>query len=175
MTRWARLLLALFFGKRKPPLKPGDVSVYPFRVWFTDVDAKIMNHACMMTILEAGRIDLMVRTGFFALARKNGWYFPSSAISVQFLRPMKTFEKGIVHTSLLHANDTYIYLEQKIIRDEQPVAVCVVKSTIRKGRAQVPILAVLEQLGGSMLPADGKKMVDLLEAEGALLRERYGV
>src|SRR4051794_32601164 len=114
--RWIRLLLALFVAKYRSKPTVADTSVLSFRVWLTDVDATIMNHAALMTVMEAGRIDLMVRSGFFSLARKEKWYFPTSAISVQFMRPLKIFQKATLVTRVLHVTTTDIYLEQKVTR-----------------------------------------------------------
>ena len=74
--RWLRLLFAIFSAKYRSKLTITEESNITFRVWLTDVDASIMNHATMMTVMEMGRIDFMVRSGFFKLARQNKWYFP---------------------------------------------------------------------------------------------------
>jgi hypothetical protein len=63
--RWLRLSIALFSAKHKSKLSITDVSEIKFRVWLTDIDVSIMNHAAMMTVMEMGRIDYIVRTGFF--------------------------------------------------------------------------------------------------------------
>src|SRR5438874_8991866 len=110
--RWLRLLLALGFARYRSKLTVTQCSVLSFRVWLTDVDAAIMNHAALLTVMEAGRIDLMVRSGFFSLARKEKWYFPTSAISVQFMRPLKIFQRATLVTRVLHVTATDIYLEQ---------------------------------------------------------------
>ena len=103
--RWIRLLLALITARSKSKLSVTDTSEINFRVWITDVDASIMNHAALMTVMEAGRLDLMVRSNFFRLARKNKWYVPSSAISVQFLRPLKIFQKALLTTRVFHVTE----------------------------------------------------------------------
>ena len=146
----------------------------PFRVWLTDVDVSIMNHAAMMTVMEAGRIDLMVRSGFFKLARKNHWYFPSSGFSVQFFRPLKLFQKAVLTTRVCHVNDQWIYLEQKIARKGKLIAMCLVKSTIRNGRETVNIPEVIRLLGNQGLPVGDEQLVSLFEKQNQLLRDRAG-
>ncbi len=89
--RWIRLLFAILSAKYRSKLTISDESNISFRVWITDIDASIMNHAPMMTVMEMGRIDFMVRSGFFKIAREKNWYFPSKSISVQFIRPLKLF------------------------------------------------------------------------------------
>ena len=125
-------MLALLQAKFRPGLTVNEVSIITFRVWVSDIDSSIMNHAAMMTVMEAGRIDLMVRSGFFKLARKEKWYFPTSAISVQFYRPLKALQKANLSTQVIHVTPTDIYLQQKIMRNEKEIARCIVKSRVKK-------------------------------------------
>ena len=161
--RWLRLLWALITARYRSKLGVNDPSVLSFRVWITDVDASIMNHAAMMTVMEAGRIDLMVRAGFFSLARKEKWYFPTSGINVQFFRPLKIFQKAELTTLVIHVTQTAIYLQQKITRGEKEIAACVVKAMVKKGRETLDILAIIKQLGGTSLPAGAPDIVDAFE------------
>lgn len=115
--RLLRLLLALLLAKFRSSLEVNETSTKSFRVWLNDNDASIMNHAAILTVFETGRIDLMVRTGFFTIARKKKWFFPSSGIYVQFFRPLKVFQKAVLLTRVFHVTDYSIYTEQRIIRD----------------------------------------------------------
>ena len=166
------LLMALMAARNKKKLSIHESSVINFRVWITDVDASIMNHAAMMTVMEAGRIDLMVRTGFFNLARKHKWYFPSSAISVQFIRPLKIFQKAELLTRVFRVNDKWIYIEQKITRMGKDIAICIVKGTIKKGRDTMEMKTVIDALHESAPPFEGEALVSAFETENRLLRER---
>ncbi len=150
--RWLRLLLAIFKARFRSPMKVRETSVIPFRVWLTDIDASIMNHAAMMSVFETGRIDYMVRTGFFRLARKNRWYFPSASMNVQFFRPLKMFQKAWLHTSVFHVSEDSIYTEQKIIRDEKLIAVCVARNKVKKQKQDIPPAEILRLLGSDDLP-----------------------
>ena len=140
-----------------------EQSVIRFRVWITDIDVSIMNHAAMMSVMEMGRIDFMVRTGFFKLAQKNKWYFPSSNIQVAFFRPLKMFQKASVVTRVFNINERWIYLEQKIMRGEKLVASCVVKSTVKKGRQQLNIPEIVQQLDIGVAPQEGDELIFYIE------------
>jgi acyl-CoA thioesterase FadM len=170
--RWIRLFIALIAARYRSALTVNQKSVLSFRVWLTDIDVTIMNHAAMMTVMEAGRIDLMVRSGFFKLARKNKWYFPSSAISVQFMRPLKAFQKATLTTGVTHVCENYIYLEQKITRGEKLIAICMVKSTIKKGRETLNVPGVIQQLGVSDLPVREDEFIPAFEKHNELLRSQ---
>jgi acyl-CoA thioesterase FadM len=144
--RWIRFLSTLVSARFRSKLRINDESAIRFRVWITDIDVSIMNHAAMMTVMETGRIDFMVRTGFFSIAQKSNWYFPSSGIHVQFFRPLKLFQTATLITRVFHITERWIYLEQLIIRNGKNIAACIVRSTIKKGREQLNILDVVKQI-----------------------------
>lgn len=170
--RWIRFLFTLAAARSRSGLNIRDESWIYFRVWITDVDISIMNHAAMMSVMEMGRIDFMVRTGFLKLAQKNNWYFPSSSINVQFFRPLKMFQRAMVMTKVLYTDEKTIYLEQKIIRQDKMVAACIVKSTIKKGREQVNVFEVLRELNMHPAPAEGSEIIQHMEQGNKLIKER---
>jgi acyl-CoA thioesterase FadM len=170
--RWIRLFSSMLRARFRKPLRVTGESQIPFHVWITDIDVSVMNHAAVMTVFETGRIDFMVRTGFFRLATRNKWYVPSSAISVQFFRPLKMFQKAIVCTRLFHIDDRWIYLEQLIFRHGKEMAGCVVKSTVKSGREYIRPSVVLQRLGVSGIESEGSEMVRLYDEENSLMRER---
>jgi acyl-CoA thioesterase FadM len=170
--RWIRLLSALIAARFRSRLGVTDTSVISFRVWPLDIDASIMNHASLMTVMELGRIDFMVRSGFFALARKKKWYFPSAAVSVQFIRPLKLFQTAEVHTRVFHVNEHWIYLEQKVVRGGKVMAVCIVKSKVKMGRETVNTNEILKALNIGSLPAEAKELIECYEQENKMLLER---
>jgi acyl-CoA thioesterase FadM len=169
--RWLRLLIALITARFRPALKTNGYSEMKFNVWITDVDAAIMNHAAMMTVMEAGRIDFMMRSGFFRLARINKWYVPSAAISVQFMRPLKLFQQAVLITRVFHVNDQWIYLEQRIARKGKDIACCIVKSTIKKNRDHISIFKIMDQLGNADWPQQYQELIEQYELHLLQLKE----
>jgi acyl-CoA thioesterase FadM len=143
----------------------------PFRVWLTDIDASIMNHASMMTVFETGRIDLMVRTGFFKLARQKKWYFPTTGISVQFFRPLKAFQKAVLTTSIIHIDEYNIYLEQKITRKEKDIAACLVKSKVKSGRENISTIEIMKLLNAGDPPNRSAELIEHFEKQEQLFKE----
>jgi acyl-CoA thioesterase FadM len=168
--RWLRLLIALLVARSSSRLPVDGESVLDFRVWLTDVDASIMNHAAMMTVFEAGRIDFMIRSGFFGIARKNKWYFPSSAISVQFNRPLKLFQKARMTTAVLNVDENWIYTYQKITRNGKEIAACLVKSTVKRGKEHVTKHELLTALDVPVFPENGEQLILAFEKSNAVMR-----
>ena len=170
--RWIRLLSAVISARFRSKLMINDQSLIPFHVWPTDIDVSIMNHAAIMTVMEMGRIDFMVRSGFLKLAREKKWYFPSASVSAQFIRPLKIFQKATLATRIFHVNERWIYIEQKVERAGKVIAICIVKSTVRKGREYVSTNEIVKALQLGELPVEGKEIVDAFEEESKLFHER---
>ncbi|MCK5814945.1 MAG: thioesterase family protein [Flavobacteriaceae bacterium] len=105
--RRIRLAQALIRAKFKSPIKATDTASLSFRVWLTEIDISIMNHAAIVTVLEAGRIDALVRSTFFKIATKNNWYFPIQAITVQYYRPLKIFQKAQLYSKISFADEKW--------------------------------------------------------------------
>lgn len=144
--RWIRLLTALVHAKFRSKVKGSETTKITFRVWFTDIDVSVMNHAAIMTVFEMGRADLMVRTNFFKVASQNGWFFPSKSISVQFYRPLKLFQKAEVYTKMSYVDETWFVMEQKIMRKGKPIAACIANGLAKKGKETVPTSEIIKAL-----------------------------
>ena len=144
--RWIKLLSALGRAKFRSKVKGSATTTLDFRVWITDIDVTVMNHAAIMTVFEMGRADFMVRTNFFKVATENKWFFPNQAISVQFYRPLKMFQKGVVYTKMSYVSETHFHLEQKIIRNGKPIAACFANGLAKAGRDTVPTADILKAL-----------------------------
>jgi acyl-CoA thioesterase FadM len=132
-----------------------------------------MNHAAMMSVFETGRIDFMIRTGFFKLAKRQKWYVPNSSISVQFFRPMKVFQKAILTTRVFHMTENYVFIEQKIVRHGKDVALCIVKSKVKSGREDIPTREVARLLNASHTPAESKELIELYDRQEAAFKNEF--
>ena len=144
--RWIRLLIALIKAKFRTKIKISETISLKFRVWITDIDIKVMNHAAILTVFEMGRVDFMVRANFFKIATKNKWFFPSQAIDVQFYRPLKMFQKAVVYTRMSYVDETFFYFEQKIMKKGKPIASCFANGLAKKGRNTVPTAEIIDAL-----------------------------
>lgn len=151
-----------------------DDSVVDFRVWLTDVDASIMNHAAVMTVMETGRLDLMVRSGFLGLVLERGWYIASRGITVQFLRPLKLFQKARLITRVSHVSADWIYIEHQVVRDGKVAAVALVQSAVKAGRERVDYEEIATTLGIGPLPRERSQVVDDFERDHGSLVSRLG-
>lgn len=169
--RHVRLLAAVLAARFRGPLTVEEESKLVFRVWPTDVDVSIANHAAVLTVMETGRIDFMVRTGFFRLARRNHWYFPLRTLRVVYVRPLKMLQKAELTTGIVHADDDWIYLRHAIRKGENEVALALAKGAVKHGRDRVPLDRIASELGVRRWPRYADDVADLLEREERLLHE----
>ncbi|MBW3671263.1 MAG: acyl-CoA thioesterase [Acidobacteria bacterium] len=172
--RWLRFGIALLRARFRRKLTISEDSVVDFRVWFTDVDASIMNHAALMTVMETGRIDLMVRSGFLALALERRWYFATRGISVQFLRPLKVFQRARLITRVSHVDEQWIHVEHQVVRRDKVVAIATVQSAVKHGRERVSYDEIAAVLDIGSLPRQRTELITLFEQEQAAMNARLG-
>ncbi|GAA4312785.1 hypothetical protein GCM10023115_30900 [Pontixanthobacter gangjinensis] len=170
--RWLRLISALIFARFRTRGRATDSYSYDFQVWLTDIDISIMNNASFMTVFECGRLDAMLRSGFFKIALKNKWYFPSQAVSVQFFRPMKFLQKACVYSRICYIDEKWIYIEQKILRKDKLIAACLVKNTVKKGRETVPPFRMMQAMQVDKYPVDEIELIKLHERETQEMKTR---
>lgn len=170
--RWFRLLLAMIKAKFKTKANPIETFSLSFRVWITDIDVSIMNHTAILTVMETGRIDVMVRSNFFKIASKNKWYFPTQAINVQYYRPLKLFQKAKLYSRISFVDEKWIYVEQKIMRKGKVIATCLVKNTIKKGKETVPTSEVMKALKVTNSPSCKYDLINTHELGNAQMNDR---
>jgi len=172
--RWIRLLLALGKAKFRTKVNGSETTSLKFRVWITDIDVSVMNHAAIMTVFEMGRADFMVRTNFFKIATKNKWFFPNQAINVQFYRPLKMFQKAVVYTKMSYVDETWFYIEQKIIRNGKPIATCFANAMAKKGKETIPTSEIINALKiePNDIPSEKHDLITLFKEKNAKMTEK---
>ncbi|WP_242158351.1 acyl-CoA thioesterase [Aestuariivivens sediminis] len=172
--RWIKLLFILIKARLRSHVAGSETTCVNFRVWVTDIDVSVMNHAAIMTVFEMGRADFMVRTNFFKVATKNKWFFPNQAIQVQFYRPLKMFQKAKVYTRMSFVDDTWFYFEQKIMRNGKPIAACFANGLAKKGRDTVPTLEIIEALGidPDKVPRQRHKLIEVFNDNNVKMTEK---
>ena len=94
---------------------------------------------------------------------------------MQFIRPLKLFQKAYVHTRVFHVDANWIYLEQKVVRNNKVMAMCVVKSKVKKGRETIDTNEILKELQLSSFPAEASEMIEYYTKETSLMYDRTNI
>jgi acyl-CoA thioesterase FadM len=178
MNLWFRLMWVLLTARRRGRLSlPGETSMLSFRVWLHDLDPSIhMNNGRYLTLMDLGRLDVLVRSGLWRLVLHNRWTPIASAITIRFQRELRPFQKFRLETRLLCWDSTLVVMEQTFIidggpRDGQAAARALFKGGLydRKEKKFVEIARLMSLLGVSEISPPATPEVEaFLQADNQL-------
>ena len=143
--RSARVLLSAWLGSR---LDFGGESVVHTRVWPGDIDVVgDLNNGRQLTLMDMGRFDLAVRSGFLRTVHRQGWGLTVGGASVRFRHRITPFRRIRLRSRVVGHDERWFYFHQKIESGERLCSAALVRTAvIEKGRL-VPVARVLEALG----------------------------
>ncbi|HKP74857.1 MAG TPA: acyl-CoA thioesterase [Longimicrobiaceae bacterium] len=134
-----RLLYVALASFRRPRLGPRDESVLHFRVLPTDLDLNFhMNNGRFLTIMDLGRVDLLIRLGVVGAMRRLRWRGVVASVTTRFQRPLSPFQRYELRTRLLCWDDRWFFMEHRFTRRGELMAHGLVKIQFssREGRLQ---------------------------------------
>ncbi len=172
MTRWLRFLLTVLRSTVRPRLRADQESVLDLRVWPTDADLTLMNHACYLTLMEQGRIDFMVRTGFLRFLLRRRWSAVLASVVVQYRKPLRRFVKIRLRTRVVYWDEQWIYLEHRLERRGALVAAGLAKNAFLGSMGRLRPGEVLEAFGFSRPGPPAPPMIAGLRDGERLMGER---
>lgn len=144
------LALYLLFPRRMDLL--GE-SVVAFRVWPNDLDTNLhMNNGRYLTLLDLGRLDLLLRIGAAGPALRRKWYPVLAAVQLRFRRPLNLFQRFEIRTRMVTWDHKWVYLEQRILRKGKVVTHALLKAAFVGPHGSVPMSDVVALLGTRVVP-----------------------
>lgn len=132
--RMLRVVLASLFGPRLHPL---DESVVRFRVLPNDLDANLhMNNGRYLTLMDLGRVDLLLRAGVVRLMLRRRWGGVVASLTIRYRRPLGVFQRYELRTRLVGWDERWFFVEQRFTRRGELMALALVKVQFlgRQGR-----------------------------------------
>jgi acyl-CoA thioesterase FadM len=124
-----RLLLVILRARRGPRLGPLDESVIHARVLPTDLDLNLhLNNGRALTLMDLGRVDLMLRMGVAGELRRRRWNPVIASLTVRFRRSLNLGQRFAIHTRLVCWDERWFYVEQRFVRGEDELARAIVKA-----------------------------------------------
>ena len=142
VLRSAGVLLAAL---RRPRLHPLEESVITFRVWPNDLDVNLhMNNGRYLTLMDLGRLDLIVRIGVLGTLRRKRWNPVIGSLKIRYRRSLLPFQRYDIRTRLLCWDDRWFYLDQRFERRGELVAVALVKGLFLGPEGRVPTQGVVD-------------------------------
>lgn len=150
MNLYLRLLSTYLAARRRGPLGIWDTAKTPFRVLPTDLDVlRHMNNGRYLSLLDLGRMDHMLRSGFWRLITARGWYPVVAGQTVTYRKSLELWQRFEIHSRVLGVDDRWVYLEQTFRRGETVHAEAIVRARfLRRSGGSVPVEELAEVIGG---------------------------
>lgn len=146
------MFLTIFFAKRAKPLGPMETSRVTMRVLPNDLDVQMhMNNGRFLSIMDLGRIDLMVRSGFWDIARKNGWFPLVGSVKIDYRRMLTPFSKYDMTSRIIGWDDRWLFIEQQFILGDKIAAHAIFKTMIRSKQGLVTPTEVMKATGFNLV------------------------
>jgi acyl-CoA thioesterase FadM len=169
MNMYIRFLILIF--KRtlaRGPMDVFDPCVTRFRVNPFDLDINLhMNNGRYLSIMDLGRMDLMLRAGVFWRLMLRGYYPVVVSESIRFRRSLDPFQSFEVITVIEAWDEKDFFMTQKFVRKGVVVAEGYIKARFRqRGRnGSLPTAETFELMGKAL---GGAKTSDLSNAQNRI-------
>ncbi len=133
MKHYFRLIYLFLSVLWRPNMGFLETSIIHLRVWLTDLDILMhMNNGVYLSLMDLGRTDLTLRSGFYQILKKNKIYPVIASEVIRFRKSLQPFQKFEIHTDLLYWDDKYFYLQQRFISKNELHASAIVKARFLK-------------------------------------------
>lgn len=148
MYIFLRLFWILWRGLRSPKALLLE-RVLELRVLPSDLDFNLhMNNGRYLTLMDLGRIDLVVRGGLLPHIRANKWYPVLGNCTIRFRRPLDPFQKFILRTRLVCWDDKWLYMTQSFEQaDGKVAALALVRGLFNSPEGPVSPAKVMQAAG----------------------------
>ncbi|MEQ1736202.1 MAG: acyl-CoA thioesterase, partial [Rhodoglobus sp.] len=145
-----RTILQLIRSRRRPRLAITDVAHTPFRTLLTDIDVLgHMNNGVYFSIMDLGRMDLMIRSGAWAKLREHGMYPVMVNETISFRKSLNLGQKFVLETRLVGLDVKAIYTEQRFVVDGEIYAKAMTRARFLKKSGGTVTVAELGEVVGA--------------------------
>lgn len=126
-----------------------------FTVWPFDLDINMhVNNGRYLTLMDLGRMDLMVKVNLWKPILKNGWMPVLGGAKIHYIRPLDPFMRFTLTTEVVWWDEKWVYLKQQFIYKEKIMAVAYVKALFLKKREKIPPDTLLQTMDHTIKKPD---------------------
>ncbi|RWB78951.1 MAG: thioesterase [Mesorhizobium sp.] len=123
MYVWGRMARTMATAPSRGPYRAGEESRLAFRCLPIDIDFNLhLNNARYMMLADLGRIDIFLRIGLIALARKNGWAPMIGGLQVAYVREIRLWRRFEVVSSIETWEGTSVIGRHRFVLDGDETA-----------------------------------------------------
>jgi acyl-CoA thioesterase FadM len=151
---WLRLTVG-----RASPLGFRDVGRLPMRARWTDLDQlRHVNNGVFLSMMDLGRVDLLVRTGVWKKLMDAAYYPVVAAQTITYRKSLRWRQRFVLETRLAGFHDKSIFIEQRFVVDGEVFARAFVKARFLKRSGGTVSVEELNSLAGedlTLFPVEG--------------------
>lgn len=126
-----------------------DVARTDFRVLPTDIDVLgHMNNGMYFSIMDLGRMDLMIRAGAWKRLNELGFYPVASNETISFRKSLQLWQRFTLETRVAGYDDRAVFVEQRFVVKGEIYARAVMRGRfLKKAGGTVSIQELADALG----------------------------
>jgi acyl-CoA thioesterase FadM len=95
----------------------------------SDLDVlRHVNNGKFFSILDLGRVDLLIRSGISPKLIELGWYGVVVAETIQFRKSLKLFDGFDVESTIIDWNSKVMFVQQRFLRAGQTISSAVIQA-----------------------------------------------
>jgi acyl-CoA thioesterase FadM len=144
-----RTLLMMITSRRKPRKDFREVGRITMRVMPNDLDLlRHVNNGIYLSLMDLGRMDLMIRTGKWQELGRRGWYPVAASVTVTYRRSLRLWQKYTLETRMIGFDEKAMYVEQRFVRDNEVYVNAIMRARFLKKSGGTVTIAELGQLAG---------------------------
>ena len=133
MKLWFRIFRIFVTYRYKKSTKINEVSRTTLRVWPSDLDVyNHMNNGVYLTLMDLGRYEQGLTTGFWQKWRKLGWYPVVVNSTISFRKSLEPWQKFDIETKVVGWDDVAYYIEQRFVRNGEIYAKAIMRGRFLK-------------------------------------------
>jgi acyl-CoA thioesterase FadM len=147
---WFRILYVLLTWRKRGPIGIDEVSRINLRVWPTDLDVyNHMNNGVFLTLMDIGRYDQGLRTGFWQKWKKLGWYPIVVNSTISYRKSLEPWQKFTLETKVIGWDDVAYFIEARFVRNGEIYAKAIMRGRfLKRSWGIVTPAEVMEGSGG---------------------------
>ena len=135
-----RLIWVILTARGRGRMGTTDESRFSLRCWPNDLDSNFhMNNGRYMTVMDLGRLDLILRTGLWRVMRERKWYPVVGSAKITFRRSVNMFEAFELTTQILGWDEKWLYIEHRMERGGKLLAIGHIKGLFLSPEGKVPM------------------------------------
>lgn len=128
MNMFFRLLRLVLGHRHRGTAEFTEETILRFRVWPTDLDYQWhMNNGKYFSLMDLGRFDMLLRTGFIRVMKERQWYGVVASETMRFKHSLKLWERFELRTRTIGWDEKSFYLQHTFVRRGQVVGTALVR------------------------------------------------